>query len=143
MHDAAEAKSSAREFLQGHYSSEDAAQIMRYAVDASRHRDVAICALCKEKLTGLDMPIHEGQLRRCDLVVDPWAWSMIGDNGCAYERWQQHFEEGPDSVRPLLGLPLHVLAPPLAALTDFEEMVLALVHPDTHHRGTCLRGAHL
>ena len=28
-----------------------------------------------------------------------------------------------------LGLPLHQIAPPLAALTDFEEMVLALVYP--------------
>ena len=63
---------------------------------------------------------------------------------CAQERWHQHFQEGPYPVNPgpypvshgadavslvQLGLPLHQIAPPLAVLTDFEEMVLALVHP--------------
>ena len=62
----------------------------------------------------------------------------------AQERWHEHLEEEShsaspelDSVSPgpdvasfvSLGLPLHQIAPAVAALTDFEEMVMALVHP--------------
>ena len=70
-----------------------------------------------------------GELRRCDLAVDPWSWVVEDAKLRAQERWQQHFAVEPDLVRPKLGLPLHQIVPALAALTDFEEMVLALVHP--------------
>ena len=77
-----------------------------------------------------------GELRRCDLAVDPWSWVVEDGEIRAQERWHQHFQEGPYPVSPgpdpvsrgpdavslaKLGLPLHQIAPPLAALTDFEE----------------------
>ena len=42
---------------------------------------------------------------------------------------QQHFDEQPEGAQRLLGLPLHLAAPAMAALSDFEEMVLSLIHP--------------
>ena len=134
----ARAKGEARLFLHKHYSADIIRQIMDFSVDVRRQRDIVICKICEESMDSM------GVLRRCDLAVDPWSWVVEKGEFRGQERWHQHFQEaaypvnpGPDPVSPgpdavsfvKLGLPLHQIAPPLAALTDFEEMVLALVHP--------------
>ena len=111
---------------------------MDFSVDVRRQRDIVICKICEESMDSM------GVLRRCDLAVDPWSWVVEKGEFRGQERWHQHFQEaaypvnpGPDPVSPgpdavnfvQLGLPLHQTVPPLAALKDFEEIVLALVHP--------------
>ena len=132
----ARAKEEARHFLNKHYSADTISQIMDFSVDVGRQRDIVICKICLEDMDRM------GMLRRCDLAVDPWRWDAV--KMCAQERWHEHLEEEshsvspePDSVSPgpdiasfvSLGLPLHQIAPPVAALTHFEEVVMAFVHP--------------
>lgn len=129
------AKSKAWEFLREHYDRETMEQIRDAHYDSDRQRAMVICKLCQDEMRGCELRL--GEVRRCDLAVDPWTWVDDGDGIRVQERWHEHFQEGSGPVsssqqtvvRPQLGLPLHQLAPPLAALTDFEEMVLALVHP--------------
>ena len=116
------AKAEARELLDKQYSAETSKQILEFSRDVGRQRDIVICKICQDDME------RTGELRRCDdLSVDPWSWVVEDEKLRAQERWQQHFPAEPDLVRPKLGLPLHQIAPALAALTDFEEMVLALV----------------
>ena len=73
-------------------------------------RDVGVCKQCEDNVVdGVIGVVPEGELRRRSFVVDPHRYRASGDR--------------------LLGHPLSVCAPPLAELTDFEEMVLSLVHP--------------
>ena len=69
----------------------------------------------------------------CDYVVDP-VWCEAGPTGPAHahERVQGSHPPGTASGEPferVLGRSVEQFAPALAALTDHEEMVLALVHP--------------
>ena len=69
----------------------------------------------------------------CDFVVDPvWCESRLGEHEVAYERFQGASPPSSASdvgVSRVLGLSVQQFAPAVAALTDYEEMVLALVHP--------------
>ena len=115
------AKEKARAFLGAHYAAETMERIMSFAVDCSRQRDIVMCKVCQDDMESI------GSLRRCDLAVDPWSWVVEGDEVRVQERWHQHLQEGPAPViplqeplsRPQLGLPLHQLAPSMAALADF------------------------
>ena len=72
-------------------------------------------------------------LRLCDHVVDPVYTSACTQGPeTAHERfqgalWPSSASHEHDS--PVLGLSVDDFATPVAALTDHEEMVLALVHP--------------
>ena len=123
---------------------------MDFSVDVRRQRDIVICKICEESMDSM------GVLRRCDLAVDPWSWVVEKGEFRGQERWHQHFQEaaypvnpGPDPVSPgpdavnfvQLGLPLHQIAPPLAALKDFgvgASSGAGLHHSD--HSGARVRG---
>ena len=54
----------------------------------------------------------------------------MGGVSITHERWEEQDEKNAGQGRiPILGQPVSVLALALHALTDFEEMVLSLVHP--------------
>ena len=93
-------------------------------------RDIKICRECAGSLDGTALVPKPGSLRRCDFVIDPvWVHKMCGVS-ITHERWEEQDEEDAGQGRiPILGQRLAVIAPALHALTDFEEMVLSLVHP--------------
>ena len=73
-----------------------------------------------------------GQFRRCDFVVVPVAIGPASGSPeearwICRERW--HSGETDVMTEHVLGQPLQAIASPMAELTVFEEMVLALVHP--------------
>ena len=81
-------------------------------------------------------------MRLCDYVIDPvFAKPEANREGpeLVHERWQGALSPGSasDEAQPgvmsprsnVLGFAVEVFAPAVAALTDHEEMVLALVHP--------------
>ena len=79
------------------------------------------------------MALPGSALRLCDHVVDP-VYTSASTQGpeTAHERFQG--ATWPSSAShednsPVLGLSIDVFATAVAALTDHEEMVLALVHP--------------
>ena len=67
------AKEKARAFLSAHYAAETMEQIMSFAADRARQRDIVICKLCQDDMDSI------GSLRRCDLAVDPWSWVVEGE----------------------------------------------------------------
>ena len=85
---------------------------------------------CAKTLSGTSLVPKPGSLRRCDLVVDPLWIRRSGGVTITHERWQEQDDVDVEQGRiPILGQPLAVIAPALHALTDFEEMVLSLMHP--------------
>ena len=72
-------------------------------------------------------------MRLCDYVVDPVFTSpSTAGPQFAHQRYQGACSASSSSdvpSSPVLGLSVDVFAPAIAALTDHEEMVLALVHP--------------
>ena len=76
----ASAKEKARVFLSAHYAAETMEQIMSFAVDCDRQRDIVICKLCQDDMDSI------GSLRRCDLAVDPWSWVVEGEETRVQER---------------------------------------------------------
>ena len=73
--------------------------------------------------------------RRADYALDPVYVVDEGSSKRSVEVWQLltdptlQVDVGDPAVHPVLGLPLASAAPALAALSDFEEMLLSLVHP--------------
>ncbi len=74
-----------------------------------------------------------GEMRMCDFVVDPvWCTPGSGGPAIAHERPGGATPPGPASegaFSRVLGFSVREFAHPVAALSDHEEMVLALVHP--------------
>ena len=72
-------------------------------------------------------------MRLCDYVVDPvCCWVGPGGREVAHERFEGVVPPGLASGTTscsVLGYSVSEFAPAVAALTDHEEMVLALVHP--------------
>ena len=142
----------AHSFLDAHYTHEIAGTLRRQLIEPGR-REIAVCVECGNIIKDNVISGIIGTLRRADLVVDPLAKSDTGEFAVVRERWQtqvpssganqaQLVGQGTDpphqgeadgvsetSWTPVLGYPLDMTAPPLAALSDFEEMVIALVHP--------------
>ena len=73
--------------------------------------------------------------RRADYALDPVYVVDEDSSKRCVETWQLrmdpslHEDANNPAVTRVLGLPLSLAAPPLAALSDFEEMLLSLVHP--------------
>jgi hypothetical protein len=63
--------------------------------------------------------------------MDPVWIERSGGVSITHERWEKDEDDVDVKQRriPILGQPLAVIAPALHALSDFEEMVLSLVHP--------------
>ena len=101
-------------------------------------RDVVICAACAPNMYN-DCLREPQDVRLCDYAVDPLvvSSSTAGQTlSVCYEKWHDHDPDsapsmdGPVDMRSyVLGRSVEDFASPVAALTDHEEMVLALVHP--------------
>ena len=138
----------AHAFLEAHYPANEVAELRRSLIDCvvcghdctaadacSFRRNIAICKDCGPCVHGTELLSTPGSLRRCDMVVDPVSRDDAQISTTARERWQENMpevlaEDDPNAVSiRVLGQPLATIAPPLADLTDFEEMVISLVHP--------------
>ena len=131
-------------FIHQNYPEETARQLLSSLVDTALGRGVCICKSCQPHVEQGHLqryvPSVHLQPRLCDYVVDPCHVIPVIDNAgtstyVATERFEEWCSgaaapasDSVDSV-PVLGLGLHVFAEPIAALTDSEEMVLALIHP--------------
>ena len=118
-------------YLEENYPAEICQQILERVADADRRRHIVLCKSCEPF-------VQDGQLQRptrtrlCDYAVDPVR-------ACAdrvRERWHDHTEDesdedagDPRQSEYVLGRSVQDFAPAVAALSDGEEMVLALVHP--------------
>ena len=121
-------------YLTANYPEDEVNRITQRLVCESRKRSVTICCDC-EKYVSEDMrlPPPQGDMRLCDYVVDPLS---VAPNSQGLQVARERFEglSSPNSVSDaglstVLGLSIAEFAPAVAALTDHEEMVLALVHP--------------
>ena len=92
-------------------------------------RTIAICQHCAPAIQDNHLRCNPGLLRRCDFVVDPVYVDQAVEFTTVTERWEDHHGESDARQTMVLGRPLRAIAPAMHALTDFEEMVLALVHP--------------
>ena len=133
----------AERFLMANYLASDAARILSRLQDSERRRVACVCKSCEPHLEG-DAFKPCVEVRLCDYAVDPVAQFTdhtldSGEEAMVWqERWQDRDRglgcatEG-QSLAPVsdsvLGFCIHEFADPVAALTDTEEMVLALVHP--------------
>ena len=124
----------ARQFLAANYSPDVCAAVLARAHSPGRRRSVAICHGCQGHVgnDGTLAPAGD-EMRMCDYVVDPVRCSLgVTGREVALERFEGVVPPGSASdsnFRSVLGLSVSEFAPALAALTDHEEMVLALVHP--------------
>ena len=95
----------------------------------ARSRDIAFCSECAHCVDDDELLPSADVLRRCDFAVDP----LFRDDGKIHTNAVELWEDPPhcpDGKRvDILCHPLAAIAPPLAALNDFEEMILSLVHP--------------
>ena len=121
-------------YLAANYRPVDCAAITSRLLCADRQRSVTICKECQEHV-GDDMviPAPQGEMRLCDYVVDPvWCSARPSGPAVAHERFEGALPPGTASgevCSHVLGRSVEEFAPAVAALTDHEEMVLALVHP--------------
>ncbi len=126
-------------YLENHNPSSLAASIEARLTDVAWRRDVIICTTCIQEVdleTGkLKPPVGP---RMCDYNVDPVTAQSALDGTASpdaygqYERWQDHQQEQVIQEDPrayVLGQSVEEFACAVAALSDSEEMVLALVHP--------------
>ena len=128
----------AQRFLRKNYPAEVCERILDRIEDAKRKRSIVLCKSCApfvSKEGSLRVVAHgeeASMTRLCDYTVDPVKASA----DVVRERWQDHT---PDEVQEnvaegdpstyILGRSISDFAPAIAALSDGEEMVLALVHP--------------
>ena len=128
----------ARTLLQHEYAKTIQA---KWEAQSAVHDSVTICQTCAKEATEDDRLKHPTTpARLCDYAVDPvlFQHSVQQSSGQALpalkERWhdhdgassEQHIVDPRDCV---LGLSIEEFAPAVAALSDSEEMVLALIHP--------------
>jgi hypothetical protein len=142
----------ADDFLNAHYTVE-MANILRRQLREVGRREIAVCAECGKIVQDNALLNTMGALRRVDMAVDPVAKSLVNGFAVVRERWHEQVpssstdqallvDRGTNplhdgqatgasdtSCTPVLGYPLDVIAPAMAALSDFEEMVISLVHP--------------
>jgi len=124
----------ARGYLAANNPPAECEAITNRLLCGDRKRSVTICTEC-QKHVGDDMVISapQGEMRLCDYVVDP-AWCSERPSGpaIAHERHEGALPPGSASgevCSRVLGHSVEDFASAVAALTDHEEMVLALVHP--------------
>ena len=133
LHGSASAED-AQKFLVANYRDRECRRIAESLVCPDRKRSITICMECEhhvqEDFTGA---VPGSALRLCDHVVDPVYTSACTQGPeTAHKRfqgalWPSSASHEHDS--PVLGLSIDEFATPVAALTDHEEMVFALVHP--------------
>ena len=121
----------ARGYLAANYFSAECDVIASRLHSPERKRVVTICADCYTYV-GEDnvLPAPVADMRLCDFVVDPvWCSAVPSGPAIAHER----FEGAPlpgsaseEACSRVLGFSVGEFAPPVAALTDHEEMVLGL-----------------
>ena len=124
--------------MEQNYPPETRRQIMDRVANKDSRRHVVLCKSCLPFVSedGSLKVIAEGEdkssTRLCDYAVDP----VTASAGAHRERWHDYTTvEGEDSSGRsdqdgyVLGRSIQEFAPAIAALTDGEEMVLALVHP--------------
>ena len=103
-------------------------------VSESRKRSATICGECGEHVgEDLLLPPPQDEMRLCDYLVDP-IYSTASTQGpdVAHERFEGISSPSSASdarISHVIGLSIEEFAPAVAALSDHEEMVLALVHP--------------
>ena len=125
-------------YLQRNYPPATRREIMDRIANRDRGRRVVLCKSCLPFVSedGSLKVIAEGEdksiTRLCDYAVDP----VTASAGAHRERWHDHttvaVEDSSgrsDQDGYVLGRSIQEFAPAIAALTDGEEMVLALVHP--------------
>ena len=111
---------------------------MDRVANRDRGRRVVLCKSCQPfvsedgRLKVIAQNKDKSSTRLCDYAVDP----VTASAGAHRERWHDHttVEDEDASGRSdqdgyVLGRSIQEFAPAIAALTDGEEMVLALVHP--------------
>ena len=124
----------AERFLAANYPEDECLRIKKQLISPEYKRTVTICTACDRHVAedGTLLPAKD-QMRLCDFVVDPVFTAVTVENYRSHhERYQGASWPGSASkvdASPVLGLDVHVFAPAVAALSDHEEMVLALVHP--------------
>ena len=121
-------------FLSANYPDDECRRISEYLVCPARKRSVTICCACEQHVQeDSTLAAPEGGMRVCDYVVDPvFTCSRTQGPQAAHERFQGASwpsSASHEDASPVLGLSIDVFATPVAMLTDYEEMVLALVHP--------------
>ena len=100
----------------------------------SSKRSVTICGECGEYVgKDLLLPPPQDEMRLCDYLVDP-IYSTASTEGpdVTHERFEGTASPSSASdvgISHVIGLSIEQFAPAVAALSDHEEMVLALVHP--------------
>ena len=116
------------------YPEREVERITESLVCPLRKRSITICAECEQHVQeDFTVAAPGSALRLCDHVVDHVYTSACTQGPeTAHERiqgalWPSSASHEHDS--PVLGLSVDDFATPVAALTDHEEMVLALVHP--------------
>ena len=95
---------------------------------------MTICDECQNHVSAeMTLLLPQEEMRMCDFVVGPECCdSRPGERAVAHERCLGASSPSSASdarVSRVLGFSVHEFAPAVAALTDYEEMVLALVHP--------------
>ena len=124
----------AQRYLAANYSAEECETIARRLHNPERKRVITICGDCCTHV-GEDHVLLApvGEMRMCDYVVDPiWCSPRPSGPAIAHERFEGAHPPGSASEEMssrVLGFSVEEFANPVAALSDHEEMVLALVHP--------------
>ena len=124
----------AQSFLSAKYPDRVRSLIAERLVCPARKRSITICSECDQYVKEDRTVAAPGiALRLCDHVVDPVYTCPIAQGPqAAHERFQGASwpsSASHEDASPVLGLSIDAFAPAVAALTDHEEMVLALVHP--------------
>ena len=124
----------AQSFLSANYPDQECSRIAERLVCPVRKRSITICTECEQHVQDDRTVAAPGSaLRLCDHVVDPvYTCPCTQGPEAAHERFQGASwpsSASHEDASPVLGLSIDVFAPAVAALTDHEEMVLALVHP--------------
>ena len=103
-------------YLSAKYPEQEVDRIIERLGSASSKRSVTICGAC-ETHAGEDLLLsaQQDEMRLYDYLVDP-----------IYSTASTACDAG---ISRVIGLSIEQFAPAVAALTDHEEMVLALVHP--------------
>ena len=121
-------------YLSANYPEHEVNRIIERLVSESSKRSVTICGECGE-YAGEDLllPPPQDEMRLCDYLVDP-IYSTASTQGpdVVHERFEGISSPSSASdagTSHVIGLSIEQFAPAVAALSDHEEMVLALVHP--------------
>ena len=121
-------------YLYANYPEQEAHRIIQRLLSGSDKRSVTICAECGKYVNeDLVLPPPQDEMRLCDFVVDPiYTTASTQGPDVAHERFEERSLPSSASgagISHVIGLSVEQFAPAVAALSDHEEMVLALVHP--------------